>query len=64
MMNTTDEKQYTYRALWGMIVIGVLGIVALSKGFNGDIARIAIGGIVILVLGEVALEYYFNRKKE
>ena len=30
----------------------------------GEIARIAIYGIIILVLGEAALEYYFSRKKE
>lgn len=63
-MSTNDERQYTLRAMWGMVIVAIIALVSLTKAYNGEIARIAIYGIIILVLGEAALEYYFSKKKE
>lgn len=54
----------TIKALWGMIIIGIIAFVAMSKGFNGDIAQIAIYGVIILGLGIEAINYYFSKRGE
>jgi len=51
----------TGKALIGILVIGILAIMAMTKGFNGEIMKYAIGAIVILAVGEKAVDYYSNK---
>ncbi len=60
-MSDNGERMKAILGLFGILIVGILAIVAMSKGFDGDITRFAIIGIVALALGVEALEYYLNR---
>lgn len=52
----------TVKGVLGMIVIGALALVSLTKGLNGEITKIAIGAIVVLAIGEKAVDYYYAKR--
>jgi len=54
----------TIKALWGMIIISLIAIVAMTQGLDGEIGRIAIYGVIALGLGIEAVNYYFSKRGE
>ncbi len=62
-MSDNAERMKAILGLFGILIVGILSIVAMDKGFNGDITRFAIIGIVALALGVEVLEYYFKRQE-
>ena len=54
----------TVKGIFGILIIGILAIMAMNQGFNGEILKYAIGAILVLAIGEKAIDYYFKRKPE
>ena len=52
----------TVKGIFGILIIGILAIMAMNQGLDGEILKYAIGAILLLALGEKAVDYYFRRK--
>lgn len=61
-MTETKKNGDTLKALWGMILVAVIALVAMQKEVNGEITTIAIYAVVALALGIQVIEWYLNRK--
>ena len=59
-----SNQSESIRLIFGIVIIGILTIMAMSKGFDGEILKYAILSIVVLAIGDKAVEYYLGRDRK
>lgn len=57
-MSKKENNQKSMLAIVGVITIA---LVSMTKGLNGDIVKYALGVLLVLGIGEKALEWWYGR---